>query len=351
MKTKTKVIIGIVIAIIIGIVAGIIIYNNSDSVKLKKQLDLGNKLLAEEDYDKAIAAFELALQIDPRNADAYNGLADAYIALEDYQSAYDVLMEGYDRTDDEDLLERANKIEEEYLSKKQTEVEDASAIEEVPIESATTTEPSTNPDDAMLRRLYVAMKAEDFSKVVDMYNDSSYGRALEKVSYWQEPGEEYGIKYLCSSSSDKFFYFYFGPIQNGECAGEGYMFRTRKADGSYGTFKVFRGVFSSDLPNGEFECTTKSISNDDETILKGTLANGLWDGKTYRINDSGVWLEGPSFNNGTIILDGVHAVYKYNTITTTWKSDKFSVMYNLGGEPNPDTALFGAYGNCTQDCF
>lgn len=96
--------------IVIGVIVGIIIYNNSDTVKLKKQLDLGQKYLAEMNYEEAVVTFNQAIEIDPRSADAYLGLADAYVGLGDEGAALETLEVGYEATGDERLKERVDEM-------------------------------------------------------------------------------------------------------------------------------------------------------------------------------------------------------------------------------------------------
>lgn len=96
--------------IVIGGIAGIIIYNSSDMVKLKKQLDLGQKYLAEMNYEESVIAFNRAIEIDPRSADAYLGLANAYLGLGDEEAALETLEAGYEVTGDERLQERVDEM-------------------------------------------------------------------------------------------------------------------------------------------------------------------------------------------------------------------------------------------------
>lgn len=52
-----------------------------------EQYDLGVRYLSEGNYEEAIIAFTAAIEIDPKRPDAYNGLANTYIAMGDYDSA------------------------------------------------------------------------------------------------------------------------------------------------------------------------------------------------------------------------------------------------------------------------
>ena len=109
---KKKVCLLVVVIVIIAIIAGLILYKNSDAVMVRKQLDLGQKYLSELEYDQAVAAYEIAIEIEPMNVDAYLGLADAYIGKGDYEAAVRALQKGYDLTQDENLK---NKLEEVNL--------------------------------------------------------------------------------------------------------------------------------------------------------------------------------------------------------------------------------------------
>lgn len=47
----------------------------------QEQYDLGVRYLSEGNYDEAILAFQAAIEIDPKNAQAYIGVGDAYAGL------------------------------------------------------------------------------------------------------------------------------------------------------------------------------------------------------------------------------------------------------------------------------
>ena len=75
------------------------------------QYDLGIRLLNEGDYENALLAFQAAIQIDPKRVDAYIGMADVYLAMNDPQAAVDVLSQGWNAVDEKDrakLEEKAN---------------------------------------------------------------------------------------------------------------------------------------------------------------------------------------------------------------------------------------------------
>lgn len=99
--SKEKIIIGCVAVIaFIAIIAVVMIVNNNKSGNdLQKLLDLGNKYIAEMDYEQAIVAFRNAIDIDPKCEEAYKALVDIYVELEDYDSALEILQMAVENVD------------------------------------------------------------------------------------------------------------------------------------------------------------------------------------------------------------------------------------------------------------
>ncbi len=60
---------------------------NASVTTWQEQYDLGEKYLLEEDYEAAIVAFTAAIEIDPKEIEAYTGLVKAYTQTQDYEAA------------------------------------------------------------------------------------------------------------------------------------------------------------------------------------------------------------------------------------------------------------------------
>ena len=73
------------------------------------QYDLGVRYLSEGNYEEAILAFEAAIKIDPKNADAYRKLAEAYEKTGDEDAALRTLETGAEATGDRELADLAEK--------------------------------------------------------------------------------------------------------------------------------------------------------------------------------------------------------------------------------------------------
>ena len=90
------------VALIVLIVTGVLVFG-SPKFRYERQLSLGNKYLDEMDYERAIASYEAAIEIDPKNPEAYKALAELYIAMNDTESAAAVLQTGINETGDDVL--------------------------------------------------------------------------------------------------------------------------------------------------------------------------------------------------------------------------------------------------------
>ncbi len=104
MKQKTRIIIYIAIAVTVlalGIIAVISAPKDSAPQTADEFLNAGNRYLIELSYDKAVIEFNKAIEIEPRNADAYIGLAEAYLGMGDEGKAIETLEFGYENMGDE----------------------------------------------------------------------------------------------------------------------------------------------------------------------------------------------------------------------------------------------------------
>ncbi|MCQ2521951.1 MAG: tetratricopeptide repeat protein [Lachnospiraceae bacterium] len=121
--------------LLIGIMTFVIFFvsNASPEVKARKELKLANQYLDEMQYEMAIASYTKAIEIDPKNVDAYEGLANTYLAMaekayaegynnlaiEYYQKALDTLERGEKETKEERLGILRQDIEEKKEEKEE----------------------------------------------------------------------------------------------------------------------------------------------------------------------------------------------------------------------------------------
>lgn len=143
-KSKAGLIIGIIAAVVViggGAGAGVWwMTTGSPDAKYSKAMEEAAACVANEDYDEAVALYENAYEIKPENSEPMQAITDLYLTRakeavkeEDYETALDILEEGIDKTDADELKDSKDKTEEEYEEwkyNKALEAQNSAATEE-----------------------------------------------------------------------------------------------------------------------------------------------------------------------------------------------------------------------------
>ena len=132
--------------------------------RVNRQLDLGEKYLIEEEYDKAMLAYSKALDIEPKEMEAYRGLSDVFTAQKDLESSVNVLKKALAVADD--------------LSSSEKDARTNTAIRGMNTKIVTQL---TDLGDE-------AFKNEDYSKAVKYYKDLIVYDEEEEDSYLKLSG-------------------------------------------------------------------------------------------------------------------------------------------------------------------
>ena len=104
MSKKRKIIyITIAAAIVIIAALAIIFMPKTAPQTVTEMLSTAQKYLVEMEYERAIAEFNKVIELDPMNADAYLGLAEAYEKNGQHDKAVETLEKGFEVTSDERL--------------------------------------------------------------------------------------------------------------------------------------------------------------------------------------------------------------------------------------------------------
>lgn len=164
-----------IITLVAAVAICFAIYLNSNSLfgRLQQQLDLGYKYLEELNYEQAIAAFEAAIEIDPKNVEAYKGLIDAYIQNGDDQLAIEAAQRAFEETEDEHFLRIIEELSVE------DEAVDALGIEDDVFQSV---------GDVYLVQSALIRDAEEYMMSTYDYYDGGYTLTTD---YYNEEIESY----------------------------------------------------------------------------------------------------------------------------------------------------------------
>ena len=144
-KKKITIIICTAVIIIFCAVTAILFIPKSDAKAITEMLSTAQKYLVEADYERAIAEFNKIIELDPTNAEAYLGLAEAYEKNGQRDKAIETLEKGYEATGDariKSMLELLTGSEEA----EETEAVTTAPVSETETESTVTEEIPTMPD-------------------------------------------------------------------------------------------------------------------------------------------------------------------------------------------------------------
>ena len=102
LKNKKQIISMIAAALLVllavGIVVTVMVLGNKDR-KISEKLELAERYMDAADHERAMAEYNAVLEIDPKNADAYLGLALVYEATGREDKAIEILEKGYRETE------------------------------------------------------------------------------------------------------------------------------------------------------------------------------------------------------------------------------------------------------------
>ena len=112
-KSRKKLIIGILIAILVvaAVVVALLMYlNNKDMAEYNDKVDEADRYMEELDYEKAEIAYLEAIEIEPKESEAYVKAADVYVAQERYQEAEEILEKGETQAGGKDIAEKLEQV-------------------------------------------------------------------------------------------------------------------------------------------------------------------------------------------------------------------------------------------------
>lgn len=185
-QKKKTVIAGAAVIVICIAVFALLAGGNSSAKRIAELLDLGNKYLMEQNYEEAVVAFQEAIAIDPKCEEAYLGLADVYIAMDDYESAIDILQQGMVQTGSEELAAYLEESEKVYI-RIQEEVAEERESEEIKQEKQKEEKSEEAPKEEA---------AETGKNALEYFKEGAYEEYdengnLVKKSYWEDSWKTY----------------------------------------------------------------------------------------------------------------------------------------------------------------
>ncbi|WP_031554935.1 tetratricopeptide repeat protein [Oribacterium sp. FC2011] len=276
----------------------------SNAQKIQKQLELGNKFLAELDYEQAILAFNKVIEIDPKNTDGYLGLGDAYYgeaknagdysaadtlytsATENYGIVINLIGDGTGTTVNDKSLEEINQSVRGILAELYVAWSDLALKEGDSDHAAKILEDGYTilGDDELLERSQTISDIKDAEQLIgelDVSSDNidiSLADSADKLIaitdlcngkyISNENGQGFGLYKIDGS-----YYLFRGSFKNGLREGSGLLMLISKESETY-----VKCGWKDDVPYGSAEYFNRSDKGYTESATF-QLINGLYDGK------------------------------------------------------------------------
>ena len=247
-------------------------------------LELGEKYLLEMNYEQAIVVFNRLIEIEPMNARAYIGAAEAYLALGQQDNAIEVLRRGLEVLPDEPTIQAMIKELTEPEPEPESEPESESESEPQP-EPEPEPEPETLTNmQRFLRGLMAAYEAGGTESIYTAVETDDFKALMEQVT-------EYPVIYIDDTGSRGVVlyssFIYIGDYVNNERSGYGAWIYYVSSMSRH----TYVGEWANDLPNGHgtayYEVQPEGKGH--WATGSGFLIDGLWDGRLlYRSSRSDV---------------------------------------------------------------
>lgn len=260
----------------------------------QEQYDLGVRYLSEGNYQEAIIAFTAAIEIDPKQENAYIGLADAYIGTGDTEKAVEILEQAVEVIGETQQLADAQKR----------------------IKALTIPELTASAKE-IFDICYQGMKNRDYQSI----SKFSYLEQPLSVRFFDENIQYDGLCYDGESLSadmsgtglkmwkgEHIWYLYYGDMINGVPNGNGicgriYRFGWDWREEDPMSFTLFDGEWRDGKPNGNgilVDWKGNTANEQCRNEYEGNWTNGLLDGeaRVLDVNGEYVFEERYYFDNG-----------------------------------------------------
>lgn len=273
----------------------------SVQLQISEQLELGEKYLAQGDYEQAIVIFNKVIELDPKIIEAYEKTAEAYIKQNNLEQAYSYVEQAFDVVDslteeeksaldsDERVIEKLPDLCEQIL---RISLMDENASSQKYYETLKKQEPekaesyASSVQKHSFKKTFRETYAENLRDLEgtlpedlgreDFYRKMSWlpemSELLHDSQLWQIAIKLNNGKYLMLTDSQ---YVYYGDMQDGMRTGWG-IWATVDSTGRW----YYAGEWEDDYPNG----TGTYITTEQEKFtfaLQGLWNHGIENGQMH----------------------------------------------------------------------
>lgn len=282
-KKSLKWIVGVITMVMAAVVIGFVTYTQSPSYRAKQQLDLGEKYLEDMDYEQAIANFQLALEIEPDNAD----VATAIMAhMDDFYQQARVYGDQGEFAAEKNIAVFMLSVDENSYQAMIAEAEAAYGTGDIKTAKdayekakkagakAEDADPGIELCDAVLKLLELC-EAGNFSGVVDFINTADFEPVKNMLAEGKQISCSGEIPIIIGLNEGS-YYVACGDIEGGILNGNGTAMIS-----SINTNSIYEGSFSENKPegSGKLSIWNKNESISVASVYEGVFEEGILNGK------------------------------------------------------------------------
>lgn len=235
-------------------------------------MDRGLRCLQDKEYTQAVAAFREAIQQNPQNVKAYEGIVSAYEGQGDEIAALHMLEKGYEKTGDETLGSRM-----EAMRDSMGPIITGSSATPDPDSPVGEGETARQRQVALLQEAYELLSKKDYDGMCSVDGSDEADLVISElrgdhVIYIPEDGN-HGTGTGCGVYQvSGGYFFYYGDFVDGERLGHGVSYWYNGSG-----YEIYDGEWKNDKPNG-YGTSSLVYFYGEEEHRTGNFVDGLEDG-------------------------------------------------------------------------
>ena len=165
----------VVVAIVVVVMATV----GGSKNPYDRHMELAQRYLDDLQYEQAIAEYKAAIEIEPKNEEAYLALADIYVQQGDYEAALDILNQGLEQTESGELKMRAETVSRQYEAAQALQAEQVRKEEQLAREAEEERENEEKEREEAERAKEIAY-SQHMEAAKQYIMEENYGQALKE---------------------------------------------------------------------------------------------------------------------------------------------------------------------------
>ena len=168
-----------VMVVVVAIVVVVMATVGGSKNPYDRHMELAQRYLDDLQYEQAIAEYKAAIEIEPKNEEAYLALADIYVQQGDYEAALDILNQGLEQTESGELKVHAETVSKQYEAVQALQAEQVRKEEQLAREAEEERENEEKEREEAERAKEIAY-SQHMEAAKQYIMEENYGQALKE---------------------------------------------------------------------------------------------------------------------------------------------------------------------------